>query len=237
MRVLFSIILSVLMCGTSYGQFGSVYNRTSIGGKYAITKKWSVEAEVQGRWNLTEKLYSKSLFTLESKYAINKSIKVGLLYRNSWQTNDYALIDGKKQMTSQRFAFGLQLEPSEWLKTDKFLAIQLSSKIQFESFKFKRDQWYWRNKLTLKPQLKSKLIKPFVSGELFYRTNQYFFLSGDDFFTEGLMNEVRYTIGTDLDFNSSNTFTVGLMLRDYRTTRNTDMLINLSYLHTFGKKK
>ena len=123
MRVLFSIILSVLMCGTSYGQFGSVYNRTSIGGKYAITKKWSVEAEVQGRWNLTEKLYSKSLFTLESKYAINKSIKVGLLYRNSWQTNDYALIDGKKQMTSQRFAFGLQLEPSEWMKTDKFLAI------------------------------------------------------------------------------------------------------------------
>jgi hypothetical protein len=89
----------------------------------------------------------------------------------------------------------------------------------------------------LKPQLKSKLIKPFVSGELFYRTNQYFFLSGDDFVTEGLMNEVRYTIGTDLDFNSSNTFTVGLMLRDYRTTRNTDMVINLSYLHTFGKKK
>lgn len=237
MRVLFSIILSVLMCGTSFGQFGSVYIRTSIGAKYAITKKLSLAAEVQGRWNMTDKSYSKSLFTLESKYAITKSIKVGVMYRNSWQSNDYVLIDGKRQMTSQRLALGLQLEPSDWLKMNKFLAIQLSSKIQFESFKFKRDQWYWRNKLVLKPHLKSKLIKPFVSGELFYRTNQYYFLSGDEFVTEGLMNEIRYTIGTDLEFNSSNSLTVGLMIRDYRTARNTDLVLNLSYLHTFGKKK
>ena len=159
------------------------------------------------------------------------------MYRNSWQANDYALLDGKKQMTSQRIAFGLQLEPSNWIKTDKFLAIQLSSRIQFESFKFKRDQWYWRNKLTLKPQLKSKMIKPYLSGELFYRSNQYYFLSGDDFVTEGLMNEMRYTIGTELELNSSNTINLGLMLRDYGTARSTDLVVNLSYVHTFGKKK
>lgn len=237
MKILFSVFLSVLFYGTSFSQLGSIYNRTSIEGKMNATKKLSFSAEVQGRWNITERSFSKSLFTIESKFAINKSIKVGLLYRNSWQTNDYALIDGKKQMTSQRIAFVLQLEPSNWIKTDKFLAIQLSSRIQFESFKFKRDQWYWRNKLTLKPQLKSKLIKPYVSAELFYRTNQYYFLSSDEFVTEGLMNEMRYTIGTDIKLNSSNEINLGLMLRDYRTSRNTDLVINLSYVHDFGKKK
>lgn len=237
MKILFSIFLSVLFYGTSFSQFGSIYNRTSIGGKMNATKKLSFAAEVQGRWNLTERSYSKSLVTLESKFAINKSIKVGLLYRNSWQTNDYALLDGKKQMTSQRIAFGIQFEPSNWMKIDKFLAFQLSSRIQSESFKFKRDQWYWRNKLTLKPHLKSKIIKPFVSAELFYRTNQYYFLSGDDFVTEGLMNEMRYTIGTDIKLNSSNELNLGLMLRDFRTDRNTDLVINLSYVHDFGKKK
>lgn len=237
MKILFSIFLSVLFYGTSFSQLGSIYNRTSIGGKINATKKLSFSAEVQGRWNITERSFSKSLFTIESKFAINKSIKVGLLYRNSWQTNGHALLDGKKQMTSQRVAFGLQLEPSNWINTDKFLSIQLSSRIQFESFKFKRDQWYWRNKLTLKPQLKGKLIKPFVSAELFYRTNQYYFLSGDEFVTEGLMNEIRYTIGTDIKLNSSNEINLGLMLRDYRTARNTDLVINLSYVHDFGKKK
>ena len=140
-------------------------------------------------------------------------------------------------MTAQRIAFGLQLEPSKWIKTEKFLDVQLSSRIQFETFKFKRDQWYWRNKLTLKPQLKNKLIKPFVSAELFYRTNQYYFLSGDDFVTEGLMNEIRYTIGADIKLNSTNDLNFGLMLRDYRTKRNTDLVINLAFIHEFGKKK
>jgi hypothetical protein len=237
MKVLFAIIFSCSICSISFGQLGSVFNRTSIGGKYAVTKKWSIAAEGQVRWNLTEKTYSKSLLTLESKYAVTKSIKVGLLYRNSWQTNTFALIDGKKQLTAQRVAIGLQLEPSEWFKMDEFLGIQWTSRIQFESFKFKRDQWYWRNRLTLKPQLKSKIFKPFVSGELFYRPNQYYFLSGDEFVTEGLMNEIRYTLGAELELNSSNNFTFGIMLRDYRTSRNTDLVLNVSFMHSFGKKK
>jgi len=237
MKVLFSIIFSCLICAISFGQMGSVYNRTSIGGKYAVTKKWSIAAEGQLRWNLTEKTYSKSLLTIESKYAITKSVKVGLLYRNSWQNNNFALIDGKKQLTAQRIAVGLQMEPSEWFKMDKFLEIQLTSRIQFESFKFKRDQWYWRNRLSVKPQIKSKVFKPFVSGELFYRPNQYYFLSGDEFVTEGLMNEIRYTLGTELELNSSNNITLGIMIRDYRTPRNTDLVLNLSFVHIFGKKK
>lgn len=237
MKLLFSIFLSVLFYGISFSQLGSIYNRTSIEGKINATKKISFAAEVQGRWNITERSYSKSLITIESKFAFNKSIKIGMLYRNSWQNNDFALLDGKKQMTAQRIAFGLQLEPSKWIKTEKFLDVQLSSRIQFETFKFKRDQWYWRNKLTLKPQLKNKLIKPFVSAELFYRTNQYYFLSGDDFVTEGLMNEIRYTIGADIKLNSTNDLNFGLMLRDYRTKRNTDLVINLAFIHEFGKKK
>jgi hypothetical protein len=237
MKLLLSIFFLLFVFGSSYSQNNSFYNRSSIAAKVCLTKKLSFSAELQGRWNLTERSYSKSLVTLESKFALTESIKIALLYRNSWQTNDYALLDGKRQMTSQRISFGIQLEPSKWLKIDKYLGIQLTSKIQYENFKFKREQLYWRNKLTLKPQFKSKIIKPFLSAESFYRSNQYYFLLGDQFVTEGLMNEMRYSIGTDLEINKSNTFTIGLLLRDYQTAKNTNLILSLSYEHTFRKNK
>jgi hypothetical protein len=237
MKLLLSIFFLLFVFGLSFSQNNSFYNRSSIAGKVYLTKKLSISAELQGRWNLTERSYSKSLVTLESKFALTESIKIGLLYRNSWQTNEYALLDGKRQMTSQRISFGIQIEPSKWLEIDKYLGIQFTSKIQYENFKFKREQLYWRNKLTLRPQIKSKIIKPFLSAESFYRSNQYYFLLGDQFVTEVLMNEMRYSIGTDLEINKSNTFTIVLLLRDYQTAKNTNLILSLSYEHTFRKNK
>ena len=237
MKLHLSIFFVLFVFGLSFSQNNSFYNRSSIAAKVYLIKKLSLSAELQGRWNLTDRTYSKSLVTVESKFALTQSIKIGLLYRNSWQTNNHALLDGKRQMTTQRISFGIQLEPSKWLKLDKYLGIQFTSKIQYENFKFKREQLYWRNKLTLRPQFKSKIIKPFLSSESFYRSNQYYFLSGDEFITEGLMNEMRYSIGTDLEINNSNTFTIGLLLRDYQTTKNNNFILNLSYEHTFRKSK
>ena len=158
MKVIYFIFIAVFTCFVGHTQTGELYSRFSVSGKYDISKKLSIGAEIQGRTNLTDRSYSKSLLTFQTKFAISKSIKCELEYRNSWQTNRYANLDSKKLSFGNRVAFGLQVEPSRWLKFDKYLGLQLSSKIQFESFKFKRNQLYWRNKITLKPKLKSNLI-------------------------------------------------------------------------------
>jgi hypothetical protein len=237
MKVIYLIFLAVFTNFVGHTQTGELYSRFSISGKYDINKKLSIGAEIQGRTNLTTRSYSKSLLTFQSKFAFSKSIKCELEYRNSWQTNQHAILDGKNLAFGNRVAFGLQVEPSRWLKFDKYIGLQLSSKIQFESFKFKRNQLYWRNKVTLKPKLKSKLIKPYLSLESFYRSNQYVFAMDDELMTVGMMNEIRYEIGTDIDINKFNTFTLGLMYRDFKTARQNNMILNVAYAHTFHKNK
>jgi hypothetical protein len=237
MRGFYIIFVAVFSCFIGHAQMGDLYSRFSVSGKYDIHKKLSIGAEIQGRTNLTDRSYSKSLLTFQTKFAFSKSIKCELEYRNSWQTNQNAILDGKEYSFGNRVAFGLQAEPSRWLKFDKYLGLQFSSKIQFESFKFKRNQLYWRNKMTLKPKLKSKLIKPYISVESFYRSNQYVFAADDEIMTVGMMNEIRYEIGTDIDLNKYNTFTVGLIFRDFKTARQNNMILNVAYAHTFHKNK
>lgn len=237
MKSIITSVFALLIFELGHAQLGALYNRSSIGAKVNITKKFSISADLEGRWNLTEKTFVKTLIDFETKYALTKALKVGISYRTSWQSNPHAIIDGKQQMNSNRFAFALQLDPSNLLNTKKILKIQVSSRIQFESFTFKRNQWYWRNKLTLKPQINSKIVKPFVNVELFYRPNHYYFLVGDEFITEGLMNEIRYAIGTDLDINKANQLTIGLMLRDFQTERLSNLVLNVGFVHTFDKRK
>lgn len=237
MKSIYLIFITVFAYFVGHTQTGDLYSRFSVSGKYDINKKLSIGAEIQGRTNLTARSYSKSLLTFQSKYAFSKSIKCELEYRNSWQANQHANLDGKNFAFGNRVAFGLQVEPSRWLKFDKYVGLQLSSKIQFGSFKFKRNQLYWRNKITLKPKLKSKLIKPYLSVESFYRSNQYVFAMDDELMTVGMINEIRYEIGNDLDINKFNTFTLGLMYRDFKTARQNNIILNVAYAHTFHKNK
>jgi hypothetical protein len=62
-------------------------------------------------------------------------------------------------------------------------------------------------------------------------------LLGDEFITEGLMNEMRYAIGTEINFNKSNMLDLQLLVRDYQTTKLTDFVACISFSHKFSKKK
>jgi hypothetical protein len=63
------------------------------------------------------------------------------------------------------------------------------------------------------------------------------FAMDDELMTVGMMNEIRYEIGTDIDINKYNTFTLGLMYRDFKTARQNNMILNVAYAHTFHKNK
>jgi hypothetical protein len=234
-NILFLVFL--FSVGLAFSQGGEWYNRASLEGKIDATKKLSFSASVQSRWNLSNPSFNKTMYTLESAFDITKSIRLGVLYRNSWIRNPHILLDGKKMTTPQRFAASLRFNPSKILKIDKYLTLLYATKIQFEGFKFKRDQFYWRNKITLKGELKGNVLKPYVSAESFYRKNQYFYLLGDEFITEGLMNEMRYAIGTEINFNKSNMLDLQLLVRDYQTTKLTDFVACISFSHKFSKKK
>ena len=231
------ILVFLVSTGLAFSQGGEWYNRTSLEGKIDATKKLSFSASVQSSWNLSSSTLTKSMFTLESDFDISKSIRLGVLYRNSWIRNSHILLDGEKMTTAQRFAASMRFNASKLLKIDKYVTLLYTTKFQFEGFKFKRDQFYWRNKITLKAELKGNIVKPYVSAESFYRKNQYFYLSGDEFITEGLMNEMRYSVGTEINFNKNNILDLNILVRDYQTTKLTDFVACLSFSHKFSKKK
>jgi hypothetical protein len=44
-------------------------------------------------------------------------------------------------------------------------------------------------------------------------------------------------LGTEINLNKRNTMDVGLMLRDYQTTKATNFVLNITYRHDFTQNK
>jgi hypothetical protein len=91
--------------------------------------------------------------------------------------------------------------------------------MQFEQFKFKRNQLTWRNKLTIKPILKKSIFNPYLSAELFYRFNQFSYFIDEELITQGLLNEFRYCVGTEVKLSKNDAIDLGVMFRDFQTSR------------------
>ncbi len=218
-------------------QMGDVLSRTTIEAKFDLPKKFTLGLAIQSRYDFTTSSYNRTLYTFDASYDATKWLRINGTFRHAFQTNPNALLDGKALTSRYRFSGGIRLNPAALFGFDKYVNIYLSSTYQFEDFKFKRAQLYWRNKLTIKPNLKSKIFKPYISAESFYRFNQYYYLLGNAFVTQGLMNEMRYEVGTQIDFNKKNSIELGIMLRDYQTKKNTDLVICVTYSHTFLKNR
>jgi hypothetical protein len=218
-------------------QFGDLHSRTSVEAKFDLPKKFSLGIALQSRYNFSKTSYNRTLYTIDASYDATKWLRICGSYRHSFQSNPNILLDGKTLLSRYRYGAGIRLNPAALFGFDKYLDIYLSSLYQFGDLKFARPQYIWRNKITLKPNLKSKVFKPYISAESFYRFNQYYYLVGDVFVTQGLMNEMRYEVGTQLNFNKKNSIELGLMLRDYQTKKNTDLVICVTFSHTFLKNR
>ncbi len=238
MKNILSTILFVGYLGVgAYAQVGDVLSRSAVEAKFDLPKKFTLGVGFQSRYDFTNSTYSRTLYTIDISYDATKWLRINGSFRHAFQTNINALIDGNAMTSRYRFSGGLRLNPAALFGFDKYVNIYLSSTYQYEDFKFKREQLYWRNKLTIKPNLKSKIFKPYISAESFYRFNQYHYLVGNDFVTQGLMNEMRYEVGTQIDFNKKNSIELGIMMRDYQTKKNTDLVLCVTYSHTFLKNR
>jgi hypothetical protein len=237
MKIHITLLVVVFHSFVSFSQSSQLYNRTAIEGELDCTKKFSVLFGLQSRWNLSTTSFDKLIFKVEPSFTINKSIEINAAYRNSAVQNSNFMLDGKRTTFANRFSFGFRLNSSKFKKMDTYLRLVYLSRIQFEDFKFKRDQWYWRNRITVKAKIKNNLIKPYFSIESLYRKNQFYYLMDNDFVTEGMVNEIRYMLGTELNFNKRNTMDVGLMLRDYQTSKATNFVLNVTYRHNFTQNK
>ena len=237
MKIYITLLIIVFQYFVSFSQSSQLYNRTAIEGELDCTKKLNVLFGLQSRWNLSATSFDKLLFKIEPSYTINKSIEINAAYRNSaWKNSDF-LLDGKRTTFGNRFSLGLRINSSKFKKMDSYFRLVYLSRIQFEDFKFKRDQWYWRNRITVKAKIKNNLIKPYFSIESLYRKNQFHYLIDNEFVTEGMVNEIRYMLGTELNLNKRNTMDVGLMLRDYQTNKATNFVLNITYRHDFTQNK
>jgi len=218
-------------------QFGDVLSRTTIEAKFDLPKKFSFGVAVQSRFNFSNTSYDRTMYTVSASYDATKWLRLNGSFRHGVQSNPNVLIDGKNLLSRYRYSGGIRLNPAALFGFDKYVDIYLSSNYQFGDLKFERPRYIWRNKITVKPNLKSKIFKPYVSAESFYRFNQYYYLVGNTFVTVGLMNEMRYEVGTQIDFNKKNSLEIGLMLRDYQTKKNSNLVLCLTYSHTFRKDK
>jgi hypothetical protein len=234
MRGLFVIIwlTSSLVCNAQLNQFSG---RFGINGKVKLSKKLALNTGIQLRSDISNLQYRSTNFFLDGTYRLAKPLKVGLNYRNLIQPNEHALLDGEKQAYRNRFQLEVCVSPFEWLHWDKYIDIEWRTLMQFEQFKFKRNQLTWRNKLTIKPILKKSIFNPYLSAELFYRFNQFSYFIDEELITQGLLNEFRYCVGTEVKLSKNDAIDLGVMFRDFQTSRPSNLTLMVTYIHDFGR--
>ena len=234
-KLIFLYCIAFFIEQNAYGQVGDWRTRIGVEAGFKVTKKISFDLGIQTRSNLTQNSYSSTNFSIQAYYQFLKNWKFSGSYRNSIQPNEFAYLDGKNLSFRNRCQLALHYDPSKLLDVDKFLELNLRSIIQYEQFQYKRNQWYWRNRISIEAKLKSKLLRPYISMELLYRFNQYSYFMDNTLVTQGLMNEFRYIGGIKFNVNKKNTIDAALMFRDYRTQKASNPILSITYSHNFGK--
>jgi hypothetical protein len=213
------------------------FNRNEIGLKIKPTKRFSATLSGQYRWNVSEKLYSKTLFTARLKYDIAKPFSILAAYRRTWMPNDFFYLDNQVNTYGHRFAAGFSWDILRTIKSKAKSSLNYTSKYQKEFFKYKREQIYWRNRLSLELHIGLKRMTPVFTAESFFRTNQYFQLVNNVPVTSGLMNEMRYGFGLNFNLPNNHEIQIGTLYRNLKTKKNDAWVFQFAYFYTIEKKK
>jgi hypothetical protein len=235
MKRIVLLLLLITPC-LSWSQ-NALFNRSEIGIKIKPTKRFSATLSGQYRWNVSDKVYSKTLFNVRLKYDIVKPFSILASYRRTWMPNDYFYLDNEENTYGHRFAAGFSWDILRTIKSKAKSSFKYTSQYQKEYFKFKREQIYWRNRLSLDLHIGLKRMTTVFSAESFFRTNQYFQLVNNDAVTSGLMNEMRYGFGLNFDLPKNHEIQIGTLYRDLKTKKNDAWVMQFSYFYTIEKKK
>ncbi len=215
----------------------TVFNWSDAGIKLKPTKRFTISISGQYRWNVSDKIYSKTLFSAKLKYDIAKAFSIQASYRRAWMPNDYFYLDNQDNTYGHRFAAGFSWDLLRTIKSKAKSSLKYTSQYQKEFFKFKREQIYWRNRLSLDLYIGLKRMTPVFSAESFFRTNQYFQLVNNVAVTSGLMNEMRYSFGLNFDLPNNHEIQIGGLYRDFQTKKWDVWVMQFSYFYTIEKKK
>jgi hypothetical protein len=235
MKRIVLLLLLITPC-LSWSQ-NALFNRSEIGIKIKPTKRFSATLSGQYRWNVSDKVYSKTLFNVRLKYDIAKPFSILASYRRTWMPNDYFYLDNEENTYGHRFAAGFSWDILRTIKSKAKSSFKYTSQYQKEYFKFKHEQIYWRNRLSLDLHIGLKRMTPVFSAESFFRTNQYFQLVNNDAVTSGLMNEMRYGFGLNFDLPKNHEIQIGGLYRDFHTNKWDVWVIQFAYTYTIEKKK
>lgn len=228
-------LLLVIPCLAS--SQNTLFNRNEIGIKLKPTKRFSAVLSGQYRWNVSDKVYSKTLFTARLKYNIAKPFSIQATYRRTWMPNDFFYLDNQENTYGHRFATGFSWDIFRTFKSQAKSSFKYTSQYQKEFFKFKREQIFWRNRVSLDLHIGLKRMTPVFSAESFFRTNQYFQLVNNTPVTSGLMNEMRYGFGLNFNLPNNHEIQIGTLYRDIKTKKNDAWVFQFSYFYTIEKKK
>ena len=231
-----ALILLLALPSQAWSQ-NDFFNRNEIGLKIKPTKRFSATLSGQYRWNVSEKLYSKTLFTARLKYDIAKPFSILATYRRTWMPNDFFYLDNHVNTYGHRFAAGFSWDILRTIKPKAKSSIKYTSQYQKEFFKYKREKIFWRNRLSLDLHIGLKRMTPVLSVENFLRTNEYYQLVNGVSVTSGAVTEMRYGFGLNFDLPNNHEIQIRTLYRNLKTKKNDAWVMQFAYFYTIEKKK
>ena len=231
-----ALILLLALPSQAWSQ-NDFFNRNEIGLKIKPTKRFSATLSGQYRWNVSEKLYSKTLFTARLKYDIAKPFSILATYRRTWMPNDFFYLDNQVNTYGHRFAAGFSWDILRTIKPKAKSSIKYTSQYQKEFFKYKREKIFWRNRLSLDLHIGLKRMTPVLSVENFLRTNEYYQLVNGVSVTSVAVTEMRYGFGLNFDLPNNHEIQIRTLYRNLKTKKNDAWVMQFAYFYTIEKKK
>ncbi len=231
-----ALILLLALPSQAWSQ-NDFFNRNEIGLKIKPTKRFSATLSGQYRWNVSEKIYSKTLFTARLKYDIAKPFSILATYRRTWIPNDFFYLDNQVNTYGHRFAAGFSWDILRTIKPKAKSSIKYTSQYQKEFFKYKREKIFWRNRLSLDLHIGLKRMTPVLSVENFLRTNEYYQLVNGVSVTSGAVTEMRYGFGLNFDLPNNHEIQIRTLYRNLKTKKNDAWVMQFAYFYTIEKKK
>ena len=231
-----ALILLLALPSQAWSQ-NDFFNRNEIGLKIKPTKRFSATLSGQYRWNVSEKNYSKTLFTARLKYDIAKPFSILATYRRTWIPNDFFYLDNQVNTYGHRFAAGFSWDILRTIKPKAKSSIKYTSQYQKEFFKYKREKIFWRNRLSLDLHIGLKRMTPVLSVENFLRTNEYYQLVNGVSVTSGAVTEMRYGFGLNFDLPNNHEIQIRTLYRNLKTKKNDAWVMQFAYFYTIEKKK
>ena len=236
MRIPCSIAVFIFCFANLWGQ-QRIVQWTSASLQYQIRKNWSVECGGQNRWDMANQVVSQQSFSGDLEFSGIKKFDLLANYRWSRFPNDHSDINQEKWAHAHRFGLGAEWKIFKTLIKKSGDQLNYRILLQSESALFKRDKNILRQRLILKPNLRSEKWNPFVAAEFFYRFNANQYWIDDQLMVQGAAREWRWSGGISYKINERNKLQLSASYRNFQNQKTDQWVANLDYSFKINPKR